>query len=540
MTQKAQTMAAREQLQRENEELRAELAEAQDTLRAIREGEVDAVVVTGAQGDQIFSLVGADSVYRLIVETMKEAAFTLTFDGTILFCNAQFGQFVKRPLEQIVGRPLEEFIAPDHRAAAGSLLAEVQRQSIRRRLVLQDSEDQWVPVHVSANVLHQPDNLSICVVATDLRELEESTELIQRLRVQQEALHESESRFKAVFQGSLDAMVIADDEGYYVDANPAAEALLGLPMEELIGSHISRFLDTQHNFQAIWKAFREQRRFASEIRLVRSNGQWVDVESQAVADILPGRHLSVLRDITDRKRAEEALRQTAEELERSNRDLEQFAYVASHDLQEPLRMVTGFMRLLEERCGQLDDTSHEYIDYAVDGAGRMQQMIADLLTYSRVGTQGKQPVSVDVGEVLEYAKANLRATIDETQAVIESDPLPTIEADPAQLRQLLQNLLSNALKFRAEDRRPEVHIGVCREDRQWVFHVRDNGIGVEPRQHERMFMLFQRLHTREKYPGSGIGLAVCKKIVERHGGRIWVESAPEEGTTFFFTFPVAG
>jgi light-regulated signal transduction histidine kinase (bacteriophytochrome) len=243
-------------------------------------------------------------------------------------------------------------------------------------------------------------------------------------------------------------------------------------------------------------------------------------------------------EITGRKQAEDRLRRATGELARSNRDLEQFAYVASHDLQEPLRMVNGFLKLLAERCaGQLDEKSHEYIAYSLQGAQRMSQLITDLLDFSRVDRKGKELQPTDANEQLGDALANLRASIAEAGARVTHEELPTVRADASQLGQLLQNLIGNAVKFRDPDRPCQVHVAARKDGGQWVFSVRDNGIGIDPKQHDRVFVIFQRLHTRQEYPGTGIGLAICQRIVERHGGRIWVESQPDEGSTFFFTMP---
>jgi signal transduction histidine kinase len=254
----------------------------------------------------------------------------------------------------------------------------------------------------------------------------------------------------------------------------------------------------------------------------------------------------VFWNITAHRLAERQLEQTAAalklavaELQRSNAELEQFAYVASHDLQEPLRMVASFTQLLQLRYrDRLDAQADEYIRFAVDGATRMQQLIKDLLAYSRVGSKGLEPRETSAEEAFDRAVQNLHEAIRECDALVTRRRLPWVKADPTQLAQLLQNLIGNALKFRRGPR-PAVHVRARRSpDRtEWVFSVRDNGIGIAPQHRERIFVIFQRLHTREEYPGSGIGLAVCRKIVERHGGRIWVESAPGEGSTFYFTLP---
>ncbi len=921
-----------EEKQRKIEELEIRLAEAEETLRAIREGEVDAVVVSGTRGDQIFSLVGTDSIYRLIVETMKEAAFTVTFDGTILFCNAQFGELVKRPLEVIVGHPLHEFVEEGQRASATSLLVSAQRKPAKTRLVFQDLNHASVPTFVSANVLNQPDNLSICVVASDLSELENSTELLQQLRRQQEMLRESEeqlalaasgtrigifdrnlitgeikateqnvrlialrtttttttttttlsqeyhyrdwaqrvhpedlaqvetemkrcmdkhapfeaeyrvvwpdgtthwiaergvfqddgqgtpsrhlgilmditarkqaeealreseerfrvaqelspdgfsilrpvrdsegrivdftfvyenaaiaringtdpaavvgrriseflpahsqspfhqahahvadtgetcimeqkydggdiprptwfrvvvvrtgqdiailsqditerkraeeslreneAKFRSLFENSPDAIFLAIPGGAITQANPAACAIFGRTEVDLceIGrqgiedpadptpagalterartgkvryeaTHVrkngTRFpsevssvivdggrrsivilrditerkraeealCDSEERFRALYQHSIDAiivsdpchggRVLAanpaastlfgwSEAELMgKTREELFDLNDPAFGTLMqtrqnvgiargeltyrcksgitfPGevstalfadahgapRTVAIIRDITERKRAEEALRGAVTELERSNKDLEQFAYVSSHDLQEPLRMVTAFAGMLRDRYGnQLDEKANQYLGFAIEGAERMQVLVGDLLEYSRVRSKAQEPVSTKADASLGAALANLQESIKESGAKVTHDPLPVVIADGLRLTQVFQNLIANAIKFRRTEATPEVHVGCRRDDKEWVFSVNDNGIGIEPQYADRIFEIFERLHTREEYPGTGVGLAICRKIVERHSGRIWVESEPGKGSTFFFTLP---
>ena len=240
-----------------------------------------------------------------------------------------------------------------------------------------------------------------------------------------------------------------------------------------------------------------------------------------------------------RKRAEEALKVTTQELARSNRDLEQFAYVASHDLQEPLRMVTSYVQLLAKRYkGKLDADADDFIHFAEDGAVRMWKLINDLLTYSRVGTHGKELEPTNCETALLQTLDNLKVAVEENQALVTHDALPTLTADNLQLIQLFQNLIGNAIKFRG-DEPPRIHVSASRNGNGWIFSVRDNGIGIAPEYAKRIFIIFQRLHSREKYAGTGIGLSICQRIVERHGGHIWVESELGKGATFYFTLPAS-
>ncbi len=244
-----------------------------------------------------------------------------------------------------------------------------------------------------------------------------------------------------------------------------------------------------------------------------------------------------LTDITRRRLAEEALEFQKQELARSNADLEQFANVASHDLQEPLRMVSSYVRLLERKyAGKLDSDADEFIRFAVEGVTRMQRLISDLLMYSQVGSKGMDIRAVSCEDVLEQTLASMFLAIEENQALVTHDPLPTVKADDMQLSRLFQNLIGNAIKFRREQP-PVIHVSAERQDGEWIFAVRDNGLGIESQYFERVFAIFQRLHGRQHYPGTGIGLAICKRIVERHQGNIWVESEPGKGSTFYFSLP---
>jgi PAS domain S-box-containing protein len=366
----------------------------------------------------------------------------------------------------------------------------------------------------------------------------------------EQALEISERRVRLIIENANDAYVAMDREGLIVDWNPQAERTFGWSREEAIGRSLAdtiipermreRHLDGLVRYLHTGEGPVLNRRI--EMPALHRDGREFPVEltisTMRVEDNVI--FSAFIHDISDRVRAKEELERTADELRRSNAELEQFAYIASHDLQEPLRMVASYTQLLERRyAAQLDQTAREFIAYAVDGARRMQQFITGLLRYSRVGTEPRVLEEVNLREVFEAAIANLRMMIEETGAAVEAHDLPLVRGDPRQLTQLFQNLIGNALKFRKPDQPPRVEVRAEPDGDFWRLSVRDNGIGLDPKFAGRVFVIFQRLHTRDEYEGTGLGLAICKKIVERHGGRIWVESKEGEGATFFFTLPAA-
>lgn len=379
-----------------------------------------------------------------------------------------------------------------------------------------------------------------------------------------ETLRLSDARYRRLFETAQDGILILDaDTGQVVDANPFMKDLLGYSQEEFVGRklwEIGPFKGEDASKNAFAELQRNDRLHYEGLPLETKEGRRVEVEFISNAYMVDETRLihCNIRDITERMRVNQALEAANKELAfqveekgkradelvginaelaRSNAELEQFAYVATHDLQEPLRAVASCVQLLQKRYeGQLDERAQEFITHAVDGTKRMQTLINDLLAYSRISTHAQQFVSTDCEVVLEEALANLMVAIAESGAVVTRDALPTVSGDATQLTQLFQNLIGNALKFRGE-RPPKIHVGAVRENGDWRFSVADNGIGMEAQYFERIFQVFQRLHTRKEYQGTGIGLAICKKVVERHGGRIWAESVPGQGATFCFTIP---
>lgn len=348
-----------------------------------------------------------------------------------------------------------------------------------------------------------------------------------------------ESAYRAaIVDATDDAILSVDRNGRILSWNSAAERLYGYTADAALGQQLEMLwpTDRRDEVSGIIDGLGRGKSHDRDTSLVRRDGTLVEVWLD-LAPVWRGRRwfggALIARDITDRLRMERELR-------RSNADLEQFAYAASHDLVEPLRMVESFTRLLQEDYGgQLDEEANEYIEFAVDGARRMRRLIDDLLAYSRLSTRGNEPTVVAVADAIEEALANLRVAITESAAEIDVAEMPEVLADERQLAQLLQNVIGNALKFRHPDRAPRIDIRAERRGERWALAVRDNGIGMDMQYADRVFQVFQRLHSREEYAGVGMGLAMCKRIVERHQGEIWIDSTPGEGTELGFTLAAA-
>jgi len=357
---------------------------------------------------------------------------------------------------------------------------------------------------------------------------------------------ESGAKYRGLLEAAPDAMVVVDQAGEIVLLNLQAENQFGYHRDELVGQPVKNIVPEgfaerllADGLRSAADALAQQIGTGIELSGRRKDGSEFPIEIM-LSPLKSSEGILVtaaIRNITERKRAEAHLVKTVEELKRSNDELEHFAYVASHDLQEPLRMVASYTQLLAKRYkGRLDSDADEFIHFAVDGSNRMQGLIQDLLAYSRAGTNSKALREIASESALSHALANLRATVEESGAVVTHDHLPAITTDDTQLTLIFQNLVGNAIKYRGT-LAPRVHVSAARNGNEWIFSVRDNGMGIDPRYFEKIFVLFQRLHRREEFAGTGIGLAICKKMLERLGGRIWVESQLEAGSTFYFALP---
>ena len=476
--------------------------------------------------------------FRTIIDTLPNLVCVRDVNGCYIMVNRATADFFGATSEEMLGRQISDFILNPQDAEQFQVGDKqvIAGQKVITSEVCYTSPDGRKCWFATTKVpLVQPDNTTyIFEVATDITEIKQATDELAR----------SEERFSKAFHASpLPTIVSRISDAIILDINQRCLDLTGYSHQEMIGHTLVELgilipQDQEH----LWRMLKKRGSVSdAEITIQTQYGEkrdglaWLELIEIGGEICL----LSKFYDITGRKRTEEMLAHTVAELGRSNKELEHFAYVASHDLQEPLRKITSFIDLLERQYkNQLGENADEYIERVVDGADRMQRLITDLLEYSRVGQGEISLTQIDLEAVLSRVLSNLGTEIEENGAVITHDPLPTVQANESLVDRLLQNLIGNAIKFRREEA-PHVHISTEQKGGEWRFSIRDNGIGIDPENIGKIFMLFQRVHSREEYPGTGIGLAICKKIVQRHGGRIWVESQPGQGSTFFLTLPKA-
>jgi len=490
-----------------------------------------------------------------LMDSLLDILMTTNPSGVITEVNRATEHISGYSKDQLIGQPFSKFFTdPDHaQAGIEKVLAEGGVSNYDLSVATKDGRE--IPVSYNATVLRDPDG-RITGVLGSARDMTELKEAEKELRV-------AGAYNRSLIEASLDLLVTIDPDGKISDANSATEKATGCSKEELIGTDFSDyFTEPEKAREAYQQVFQEGSIQECMLQIRHRDGHFIPVLYNAsvyrdeAGEVIGA--FAAARNMTKAAQAEDDLKHSVQDLSRSNDELEQFAYVASHDLQEPLRMVSSYVQLLEKRYkGKMDADADEFIEFAVDGANRMQVMINDLLSFSRIATRGEPFQPTDCNKVFDRAINNLQTAIKESGTTVTHDPLPTVTADKGQLEQLFQNLIGNAIKFRGEEP-PRIHVSATSiadfgfrnaeleskiENQKsqigegWIFSVKDNGIGIEPEHTKRIFGIFQRLHTREQYSGSGIGLAVCKKIVQRHGGQIWIESEAGKGSTFFFTLP---
>jgi PAS domain S-box-containing protein len=474
-----------------------------------------------------------------IVDSSDDAIIAWTLEGVVLTWNAGAERLYGYSAEEAVGKHISLIAPEEFHDEITDVLDRIPRGAPVEHFETARVRKDGSRVEVSLTVSPVRDRGGTVVAASSI-----AHDVTKRHRIEA-SIAASEAKFRGLLESAPDAMVIVDAAGQIVLVNHGAEELFGFRPDDLIGQPIeillprsARARHVRHRSAFLSDPRARRMGVGTELSAVTADGGEVPVEIfLSPFDTAEGPLVSAsIRDISGRQEVERRLARAAD-LERSNADLEAFAYMASHDLQEPLRKVTQFCQLLKQEYGGRHEMADTYMDFAIDGASRMQQLINDLLELSRVGLSEVVREWVDMHVVVTKALEILREHLEETGAVVEIGDMPRVFAAPSSLVQLYQNLIGNALKFRDPARLPVIRIGGERNGGEWRFWVTDNGIGLEPKHANRIFEAFRRLNDRSQYPGTGIGLAICRRIVERHGGRIWVESQPGAHSTFYWTIP---
>ncbi len=481
----------------------------------------------------------SEEQFHALAEAMPQIVWITRADGWNIYFNHQWVEYTGLTLEESYGHGWNKPFHPDDQKRAWDAWQNAVHNngsySLECRLRDADGFYRWwlvrgVPFFNESGAIDKW--FGTC---TDIHDI----------KLTEQALRESEARLRQFYDSGMFGVFYYNLDGSVTDANDEFLEIIGYTREDLQSGLIQWDKMTPPEYRSLDEyAIAELKATGVdtpyEKEFIRKDGSRIPIFlGAATIDEARDEGVVFVLDITERKKAEEILKLKLEELRRSNEELEQFAYVSSHDLQEPLRMISSYLQLLQRRYqGKIDDKADKYIYYAVDGAARMQVLINDLLEFSRVTTKAGEPEPTDSELVLNQVLSNLDLYIKQNNATVTHDPLPEVMADNTQLAQVFQNLIANGIKFHGEEA-PKIHISAEKKANEWLFSVKDNGIGIDPQYSEKIFEVFKRLHKKEEYPGTGIGLAICKKIVERHGGRIWVESELGKGSTFYFTLPIS-
>ena len=482
------------------------------------------------------ALAESEEQYRMLLDGIQDyAIFMMDPQGGIVSWNAGAERIKGYKADEIVGRNFSCFFP------AGEIERGRPEEILRVTAASGRHEEQGVRVRKDGS--HFLASVTFTALRDPVGNLRGFSEISHDLSKRKD----SEARYRGLLEAAPDAMVVVNVAGEIVLLNVQAEKQFGYSRDELVGQKVKNIIPEgfaeriiADGTRSAAEALAQQIGTGIELLGRRKDGSEFPIELmlsplESADGILV---TAAIRDISVRKKSDEHLVKTVGELKRSNDELQQFAYVSSHDLQEPLRMVSSYTQLLAKRYkGRLDSDADEFIGFAVDGCNRMQGLIQDLLAYSRAGANGKALREISGENALKVALTNLRTSVEQSGAVVTHDSLPAIRTDETLLTQVFQNLVGNAIKYRRAES-PQVHVSASKNGgNEWIFSVRDNGLGIDPQYFDRIFILFQRLHGRDEFEGTGIGLAICKKILERLGGRIWVESQPEKGSTFYFALP---
>jgi PAS domain S-box-containing protein len=488
-------------------------------------------------------LQAASAYNRSLIEASLDPLVTISVEGRITDVNTATMTITGCSRDELVGTDFAMYFADPQRAKDGYKQAFKDGSVKDYELEIRHQDGHVTPVMFNAS-LYPDESGRIAGVFAAARDI---TERKEAEKIRKKALETAEI-LKQIFSTTHFCIVFLDKDFNFITVNQAYADTCGYSPDFFPGKNHFDLYPHEEN-QSIFRQVVETGEtftvYARPFEFPDDPSRGVTFwdwtlhpvkDSQGHVEAL----IFILLDVTEREIAENNVRRRADELARSNADLQQFAYVASHDLQEPLRNVASCLQLLEKKYkGNLDAKADEYIYHAVESSVRMKALILDLLAYSRIGTKGKLPQRIDCEQMLDQTVRNLRSAISEAGAVITHDPLPTVLADDTQLLQVFQNLIGNAVKFRKEEP-SQIHVSAVKNENEWIFSVKDNGIGIESRHLDRIFVIFQRLHKRSQYHGTGMGLAIVKKVVERHNGRVWVESQFGSGSTFYFTIPEKG